>query len=195
VSKSNRKSLRDAFLIWQCQLRQAAMREDGGRPSAGMQPRVLTEKGDELAPRLTVLLVPKEPEESTAFFRFQVLKYADPRETYQKALAYLQAEYFQSADAFSGRLLATLPEDAFLAETLRSAKACVLSFAEGRYAFRLPCKSKILKPQSADRAAAIWHNRVFNPALPETVHVVAFKPDWASARADPGREGQETLSH
>ena len=170
------------------------MREDGGRPSEGMQPRVLTEAGAELSPRLTVLLVPKEPEESTAFFRFQVLKYADPRETYQKALAYLQAEYFQSAEWFSDRLLATLPEDGLLSETLLSAKSCVLAFAEGRYAFRLPCKIKMLKTDSADRAAAIWHNRVFNPALPETVHVVAFKPDWASAQARPGREGQETLS-
>jgi len=170
------------------------MREDGGRPSPGMQPRVLDEAGAELAPGLTVLLVPKDPTESTAFFRFQVLKYADPRETYQKALAYLQADYFQNAKAFRGRLLATLPDDAPLAETLLSAKSCVLDFAQGRYAFRLPCKAKMLKMDNTDRAAAIWHNRVFNPALPETVHVVAFKPDWASGRAEPGRESRETVS-
>ncbi len=194
MSKSKRKSLRDSFLTWQCQVRQVAMREDGGRPSPGMQPRVLDEAGAELAPRLTVLLVPKDPKESTAFFRFQALKYADPREIYQKALAYLQAEYFQNAKAFKGRLLATLPADAPLTATLLSAKHCVLAFAQGRYAFRLPCRVKLLKPDNADRAATIWHNRVFNPALPETVHVVAFKPDWASARAEAGREGRETLS-
>ena len=38
-----------------------------------------------------------------------------------------------------------------------------------------------LKPGNAAREAAIWHNRVFNPALPDTVQVITFKPDWASA--------------
>jgi hypothetical protein len=33
----------------------------------------------------------------------------------------------------------------------------------------------------ADREAAIWHNRVFNPALPDSVQVLAFKPDWKTA--------------
>jgi hypothetical protein len=194
VAASNRKSLRDTFLTWQCQVRQVAMREDGGRPSPGMQPRVLDEAGAELVPGLTVLLVPKDPQESTAFFRFQVLKSADPRETYEKALAYLQAGYFQDRKAFSDRLLATLPDDAPLAKTLLASRRCVLAFAQGRYAFRLPCKVKMLKTDSAKRDAAIWHNRVFNPALPETVHVVAFEPDWASARAEPGREPRETMS-
>ena len=64
----------DQFLGWQCLIRQSAMREDGGRPSPGMRPRVLDTAGRELAPALTVLLIPKEPEESTAFFRFQVMK-------------------------------------------------------------------------------------------------------------------------
>lgn len=171
------------------------MREDGGRPSPGMQARVLDDAGAELAPALTMLLVPKDSKESTAFFRFQVLKSVDPRETYQKTLTYLQADYFQHAKAFSDRLLAMLPDDAPLAGTLHAAKRCVLAFAQGRYAFRLPCKVKRLKTDNADRDAAIWHNRVFNPALPETVHVFAFEPDWASARAEPGREGRETLSH
>ncbi len=181
MSKSKHKGLRDSFLTWQCQVRQVAMREDGGRPSPGMQPRVLDETGAELAPRLTVLMAPKDPKESTAFLRFQVLKYADPRETYEKALAYLQADYFQHGKAFSSRLLATLPGDAPLAETLMATKRCVLAFAQGRYAFRLPCKVKRLKMDSADRAAAIWHNRVFNPALPDTAQVLAFKPNWDAA--------------
>ena len=74
------------------------MREDGGRPSPGMRPRVLDTAGRELAPALTVLLIPKEPEESTAFFRFQVMKTPDPRDVYERALAYLQADYFQTPE-------------------------------------------------------------------------------------------------
>jgi hypothetical protein len=85
------KRIRDGFLAWQCLIRQAAMREEGGRPSPGMRPRVLDTAGRELAPAMTVLLIPKEPKESTAFFRFQVMKTPDPRDVYERALVYLQA--------------------------------------------------------------------------------------------------------
>lgn len=189
MSKSSRKILRDKFLDWQCRIRQVVMREDGGRPSPGMRPRLLDKTGTELAPALTVLLVPKAPTESTAFFRYQVMKYSDPREVYEKALAFLQANYFQDAKAFSDLLLAALPENAPLAETLLAGKKCVLIFAQGRRGYRVPCKVKALKDGDADRDAAIWHNRVFNPALPETVHILTFEPDWASAQAEePGRK-------
>ena len=92
------------FLEWQCRIRQVAMREEGGRPSPGMQPRVLDGAGLEMAPALTVLMIPKEPEESTAFFRYQVMKTPDPRAVYERALTFLQADYFQDPDAFSDRL-------------------------------------------------------------------------------------------
>ena len=79
------KKMRDHFLAWQCLIRQSAMREQGGRPSAGMRPRVADLEGRELAPALTVLLIPNEPEESTAFFRFQVMK-TRTRATFTSAL-------------------------------------------------------------------------------------------------------------
>lgn len=185
MSKSSRKILRDGFLAWQCQVRQAAMREDGGRPSPGMRPRLLDDAGAELAPALTVLLMPKQPAENTAFFRYQVMKYSDPREIYEKSLSYLQADYFQEPKAFSDTLVATLPENAPLADTLMAVKKCVLVFAQGRLGYRLPCKVKALKTGDAHREAVIWHNRAFNPGLPETVHILAFEPDWAAAQAEP----------
>lgn len=157
------------------------MRSQGGRPSKGMCPRVLDVGGEERAPALTVLLAPKAPEESTAFFRFQVMKSADPRETYEKALRFLQSEYYQDPKQFSDRLLATLGREAPLADTLLKSGRCVLDFQEGRHGFRVPCKIKELKQSHASRSAAIWHNRVFNKALPDSVIVLAFKPDWESA--------------
>src|SRR5262245_24708716 len=45
--KSN--SLREDFLAWQCRIRQIAMRQDGGRPSPGMRPRVLDTTEHEFA--------------------------------------------------------------------------------------------------------------------------------------------------
>lgn len=160
------------------------MREQGGRPSSGMCPRVLSEAGDELLSALTVLLTPEEPEESTAFFRFQVQKSADPRETYEKALRFLQSEYYQDAKQFGGALLAVLPPDAPHTGALIEAGQCILDFTQGRHSFRVPCKVKAVKEGKANYEAAIWHNRVFNPALPDGMQVLAFKPDWKSVETN-----------
>jgi len=188
------QTLRDEFLAWQCRIRQIAMRQDGGRPSPGMRPRLLDTSGRELSPALTVLMIPRDPSESTAFFRFQVMKHADPRELYEHALGFLQADYFQQPASFSDQLLAILPEGSKVAAALVADGRCILAFEQFSQAYRLPCAVSALQPGDAARDAAIWHNRLFNPALPETVHVVAFKPDWASARADKSHDGRKTLS-
>ncbi len=189
-----KSDLRDRFLGWQCRIRQIAMRQDGGRPSPGMRPRVLDGAGREIADALTVLLVPKHPEESTAFFRFQVMKTADPRDLYERGLTYLQADYFQRPETFGDTLAAVLPHGSPIAETLIEGGACVLAFHQCSQSYSLPCAVRGLKPGDAAREAAIWHNRLFNPALPETVHVVAFQPDWASVKSVAGPEGPKSVS-
>ena len=188
------QDLRDQFLAWQCRIRQIAMRQDGGRPSAGMRPRLLGKASREILPALTVILIPRDPAESTTFFRFQVMRSADPRELHERALGYLQADYFQRPATFSDRLLAILPERSRVAATLVAERRCILAFEQFSQAYRLPCAVSALRPGDSARDAAIWHNRLFNPALPETVHVVAFKPDWASATADKSRNGRKTVS-
>jgi hypothetical protein len=185
VRKEARK-LRDRFLAWQCRLRQAAVREDGGRHSPGMRPRVLDAKGDELAVALTVLLVPNEPDASTAFFRFQVMRSADARDIYERALRFLQAEHFQDPAAFSDELVAALPERSPVAVALIAAEICRLDFEQSNQRFALQCTVRALAPGEPAREAALWHNRLFNPALPNTVEVLTFKPDWASTET---REG------
>src|SRR5262245_9920960 len=177
------KRARDQFLAWQCRLRQDAMRENGGRPSPGMRPRVLDTAGRELAPALTILLIRKEPEESTAFFRFQVMKTQDPRDVYERALAYLQADYFQQPETFGDRLATVLPADSSVAASFISAGPSILEFDQSRQRYRIACDVRALKPGSPIREAAIWHNRLFNPALPDTVQVIAFKPDWTAAES------------
>ena len=190
MSKPSAEALRRHFLAWQCRIRQIAMRQGGGRPSPGMRPRLLDRYGRELAPALTVLLTPKEPAESTAFFRFQVLKSPDPRETYERALTFLQADYFQQPADFSDRLVAVLPDASPLASKLVAEAACILAFDQFSQTYRLTCKVSELAPRDAAREAAIWHNRLFNPTLPDTVHVIGFQPDWALAEADPGPRGR-----
>jgi len=188
------KTLRDRFVAWQCRLRRIAMREHGGRPSAGMRPRVLHRSGREIAPALTTVLVPKAPEESTAFFRFQVMKTQDPREAYERGLTFLQADHFQEPETFSDRLVAVFPAGAPTAAALLSQGTCVLRFDQAGQSYNIPCAVRELTPREAAREAAVWHNRLFNPALPDALHVLLFQPDWASATAIPAPRGGKRQS-
>jgi hypothetical protein len=178
------KELRGHFLAWQCRIRQIAMRQDGGRPSSGMRPRVFV-GGREVAPALTVLIVPKDSSETTALFRFQVQKTVDPRDVYERGLALLQADYFQEPKSFSDRLTAVLPAGSALAATLLAEGACVLEFDQFSQHYRLPCTVAALRPGHAAYEATVWHNRLFNPSLPEDVQVLAFKPEWGRGQATP----------
>jgi hypothetical protein len=183
--KAPAQKLRDHFLGWQCRIRQIAMRQDGGRPSPGMRPRVLDATGREIAPALTVLIVPKESAETTALFRFQVQKTSDPKDVYERGLALLQGDYFQQPETFSDRLTALLPRRWALATTLLAGRACILEFDQFRQFYRLPSKVSALPSDDPAREATIWHNRLFNPSLPDDVQVLAFRPDWDRAEATP----------
>jgi hypothetical protein len=148
-----------------------------------MRPRLTDALGRELAPALTVLLLPRDPAESTAFFRFQVLRSPDPRDLYERALSYLQADYFQRPETFSDRLTAVLPQGSELAAALLGDGRCVLEFAQFSQRYRLPCAAFETETGEAIREATLWHNRLFNPTLPDEVRVLVFRPDWKSAEA------------
>src|SRR6185312_183302 len=150
------------------------MRQDGGRPSPGMRPRVLDSAGRELAPGLTVLIVPKDSAETTALFRFQVQKTSDPKDVYERGLTLLQADYFQQPETFSDRLTALLPEGSALAAMLLGQRVCILEFNQFRQSYRLPCRVSSLPSGEPAREATIWHNRLFNPALPDDVQILSF---------------------
>src|SRR5437879_1509028 len=75
-----------SLLAWQCRLRQTAMRDHGGMPMPGFRPRVSSLKGEILMPEMTILLVPEQPEESIAFFKFQLQKTSDHRQAFEAGL-------------------------------------------------------------------------------------------------------------
>jgi hypothetical protein len=173
------KKIRDRFLAWQCRIRQTAMREASGRPSPGMRPRVLDTAGRELAPALTVLLIPRG-------LRARLLPFSgdetpDPRDVYERALGVSPGDYFQAPGGFSDKFVAVLSPSSTLAESLLDNGACVFEFDQSRKRYHIPCEVRVLKPGNKTREAAIWHNRLFNPALPDTVQVISFSPDWTSA--------------
>ncbi len=159
------------------------MRTDAGHPSPGMRPRVLRASGEEMARRLTVLILPKEPEESTSFFRFQVMRSADPRDIYQRGLAYLQADYFQDPHQFGDRMTAVLDPASSLGAALLAEKTCVLEFDQFSQVFRIPCAVRRLGARDQAREASLWHNRIFNPSLPNDALVIELKPDWSKTVA------------
>jgi len=55
--------VRQNFLGWQCRIRQIVMREAGGQPSSGLQPKCISIDGDFLG-QVIVLLVRKNANHS-----------------------------------------------------------------------------------------------------------------------------------
>ena len=174
-------ALRDDFLGWQCRVRQLAARQGGGRPTAGMRPRVLTPHGDELSPGVVVLIVEEEPAESTALFRHQYLRTNDPIERYEKIVEILAGSYFQHAQTFSDVMTALFGPDSAIAATLLNHGGCVLEFEAYAQAYHIPCKAAELATGDAFFQATYWHNRMFNPNMPPGVRVLSFTPEWTHA--------------
>ena len=174
-------ALRDQFIGWQCRLRQLAVRQNGGRPSSGMRPRLLSPAGDELAPGVTVLIVPAAPGDSIKLFRHQVLKTLDPVERWEKALELLSASYFQKPREFGDTLTALFGGGSALVARLLDFGACRLEFAQYAQGYRIPCRVRALAEAEDLYQATYWHNRLFNANPPPAAQVLAFLPDWAHA--------------
>jgi hypothetical protein len=185
VKRITNEQLKACFLGWQCRIRQIAVREHGGRPMPGMMPRVLSRKGALLSPGLVMLLIPEEPAESMAFFRFQVLKTEDPRLRREAALRFLGADYFQVPELFTDKMTAVFPARSTTAMEILSAKSVLLEFSQYAQSFRLFAKARRLAAGDARREASLWHNRLFNPDVANDADVLAFAPEWRNAVAEP----------
>lgn len=176
-------SLRQAFLGWQCRLRQLAVRENEARPTTGMRPNLTV--ADQDAGAITVVITPVEPAISTDEFRHIVRRTHDPRERYQAALRFLQSSHFQDPRHFDDRLTAVFGIEAELPKTLSGRSDCVLAFEQFSQCYWLPCSAELLDAESQAFQATYWHNALFNPRLPAEVQVLGFTPDWSVARAEP----------
>jgi hypothetical protein len=174
-------ALRDEFLDWQCRLRQLSARQAGGRPAAGMRPRLLSPRGDELATAIVVLIVEEDPADSTALFRHQYLKTNDPIERYEKIVEILAASYFRHPTAFSDVMTALFGPDSTVAAALLNHGGGILEFGQYAQAYRLPCKVAELATDDPFFQVTYWHNRMFNPNMPPGVRVLSFTPDWTHA--------------
>lgn len=177
--------LRSHFLGWQCRIRQISARDYGGAPMPGMRPRVLSRSGDELMPAMTVLIVPKQPEESTAYFKFQLQRTHEHKLAYEAGVKYLSAEYFQQPELFGEEMTALFARGSKAAGRIVKAQDCILDFEQFSQRFIMFCRARQLKPGEAAHEATLWHNRIFNPDVGNDTVVLGFSPDWKNVHADP----------
>ena len=177
--------LRDHFIGWQCRVRQHAMREYGGRPSPGMRPKVLTPDGAAVAQVITVVLMEAEPAESIARFRHVVRKTHDPETRHGDAIALLSAGYFQNSRRFTGVVTALFALESTTARSLAEAGRCGLEFEQFSQRYRLLSAVADLAGDDPAFQATLWHNSMFNPAMPGRVRILAFASDWSQSTADP----------
>lgn len=179
------QALRGHFLGWQCRVRQYAVRQGGGRPTAGMRPRVLVSEPEADLGPVTVVINKLEPHAVTSQFRHLARKTHDPVERYNGAIKLLSAAYYQRPEEFSDELTALFGPVSQVASRLLSERTCRLLFAQYSQSYDLPCALRRLPEDHPAFQATFWHNSLFNPNLPGGVQVLAFRPDWSRATADP----------
>ena len=188
-SDSNQKNeqlpIQNHFIGWQCRVRQYAMRNDEGRPTAGMQPDVFLEDGKEVASAVTLLLVPDLLQDSILQFRFMALETQDPQERYKKAIELLSSSFYQNVENFSGLMTCVFSMNSETVNRLTKNQRCVLEFDFQQQKFRVPAGIKVLLKKNPKYEFTYWHNFLFNPHLSPDVTVLGFEPDWSDSSADP----------
>lgn len=175
--------IRHAFLGWQCRLRQLSMRNDDGRPSAGMTP-TLHVAGQEVD-RISVVMHKIESQASTSEFQHIVKRTHDPKERFEAALKYFQSSYYQDPKSFDDRLTALFSIDAELPKQINGRDDCSLRFEQFNQIYRISCLAGLLDANDDIYQSTYWHNRLFNPSLPANVQILAFRPDWTGTMAEP----------
>jgi hypothetical protein len=175
--------VRDHFLAWQCRLRQVAMREDAGRPSPGMRPRVTREDGTQIAPGISLLIVENDPATTVALLRHTARKTHDPRKRYEDGLKILSAEYYEDPREFSDVLTGLFPAHSGTAAILLTEGRCILHFQQGSQSFDIPCAIHELSENELSYQLTYWHNHLFNPSPPSQIRMLAFQPDWIRSSA------------
>ena len=175
---------RNAFLKWQCRVRQMAMRTAGGRPDAAIRPAVVLPDGS--APgRITTILLKRPAFSVTPEFRHMVSRTHDPAERREAAVRFLSASHYQRAEEFSDELAATFAPGAAFVEAVSRTWRCRLVYDAFSQGFDLACSVRLHGAHDPFREAAYWHNKLFNSELhPDTV-VLGFLPDWEHSKAAP----------
>ncbi|XSG81493.1 MAG: hypothetical protein ACPW61_10460 [Methyloligella sp. ZOD6] len=177
--------LKNAFLRWQCRVRQIVMRENGGRPDDAIMP-LLTPKGEDQPIGQVITVMPRSPEASvTPELMHMARKTMDPAQRREQALTFFSANYYQKPEEFAAMLTATFQPDSAALARVRAAQHCTLTFQAYSRRFDLSCTIRRLDRSDPLREATWWHNFLFNPNLDADTEVIGFEPSWSESRAHP----------
>ena len=177
--------LRDAFLRWQCRVRQVMMRDEAGRPGDGIMPAVTLAGSDAPLGHIITVMSKSAAHSKTPEMRHMATKTQDPAQIRESALKFFSEFYYQKGAEFSDILTATFPPESEGAKQIRRAEHATLTFDAFGQRFDLACKVWKLAPKNPLWQSTYWHNRLFNPGLPETTVILGFEPDWDASTADP----------
>ena len=172
---------RDAFLYWQCRIRQIAMREDQGKPSDGMTPEIVIPGESGPFDRIITVLCKTREASLTPEFRHLYRKTPDPAQRRESAQKLLSSSYYQRPQDFSDILTATFSPASPGAARLRAARHVRLEFAQFNQRFSIPCQVWRLSDRNPLWQETFWRNILFNPALPANTVILGFEPDWGGA--------------
>ena len=178
-------ALRDAFLKWQCLIRQISVRQNQGRPDTAVTPAVVL-KGETDIFDHVITVLSKTPQQSLLpELQHLVRRTLDPAQRRQKALELLSETYYQKATSFSDILTATFPPQSPRAAAIRKVGHCRLLFSGYGQFYQVDCKIWALTKKNTLYQATFWDNLLFNPNLhPDTI-VLGFEPDWANSISEP----------
>ena len=177
--------LRDAFLRWQCRVRQISMRENFGRPDDAIKPRLTLNTDSEPIGDVITVLSRTPSYSKTPEMQHMVQSIFDPSQRREKAIQFFSEIYYQKFQQFSDTLTAAFSPNSPVAEAICAAKACSLTFESYGQRFDLDCTVSTLTKKNPLFQATWWHNKLFNPhLLPGTV-ILGFEPDWSRSSAEP----------
>ncbi len=176
-------ALRHQFLVWQCLLRQYAIRNDEGRPPQGGRAAYkLSHESRQWQGPIVVLPNKADASVITTQFRFAAKKTHDPRLRRETALKHLAEAYYQQADSFTDQLTALFALHSPTVQAMIEVGGLTLRFAQANQQYDIPCAVRLCQTNEPLYQFTYWHNYLFNATLPGEVDVVCFSPDWMQAK-------------
>ena len=174
-----------AFIRWQCRLRQMIVREREGKPDFSIMPSLSLVGSKEPLGHI-VTLMNKSQQYSHLPEMLQIAKHThDPQIRQEKALKLLCEYYYTRSEQFSDILTATFVESSQGAKQILKADNVKLEFEAYGQQFSLFCQTKNFLKSHYYYKATWWHNHLFNPKLSKDVSVVGFIPDWKKSSSTP----------
>lgn len=178
------EQLKNAFLFWQCKVRQIIMREKMGQPDLAIRPTLFFSEKDEPLRQLTVLISRHVQYSMTPEMQHIVRSTPDPAQRREKAVKLFAATYFAEPKEFSDILTATFQPASPMVDFICSLSKCSLLFEGYGKKFILYCEASRVEVDSPLFEATWWHNLLFNPYLHPETAILSFKPKWCDSRSE-----------